>query len=39
MLGTLLLNRVGGQINGIYIVTVHNSGSMERAMKLIKELA
>ena len=38
MLGPLVLNGVGGQINGIDIVTVHNGGSPKRAMELMEEL-
>jgi len=38
MLGPLVLNGVGGQINGTDIVTVHNGGSPKRAMDLMEEL-
>jgi hypothetical protein len=39
MLGPLMLNRVGRQVNSTDIITVHNGGSTKRAMELMKELA
>jgi hypothetical protein len=39
MLGPLVLNGVGGQINGTDIITVHNRGSPERTTKPVEKLA
>ena len=39
MLGPLVLNGVGRQVNCTDIVTIHDGGSTKRAMELMKELA
>jgi hypothetical protein len=39
MLGPLVLNGVGRQVNSTDIITVYNGGSAKRAMELMKELA
>jgi len=33
--GPLVLNGIGGQVNGTNIIVVHNSGSLKRAMELV----
>ena len=39
VLGTLMLNRVRGHIDGADIVAKNNCGSRERSVKLLEELA
>jgi hypothetical protein len=38
VLGPLVLNGVGGQVNGTNIIAVHNSGLLKRAMELVQQL-
>jgi hypothetical protein len=38
VLGPLVLNGVGGQVNGNNIIAVHNSGMLKRAMELVQQL-
>ena len=38
MLGSLMLNRVGGEVNGADIITVDHCSATERAAKLCQEL-
>jgi len=39
MLGSLMLNRVGGHVDGADVVTIHQRSSAKRGMKLLKQLA
>lgn len=38
MFGTLMLNRVGGEVDGVYVVAVHHHGLSHGAVEL-QELA
>ena len=39
MLGSLMLNRIGGHVDGADVVTIHQRSSAKRGMKLLKQLA
>jgi hypothetical protein len=38
MLRALMLNRVGGHIDGAAVITIYQSGTVKRSMKLLEEL-
>ena len=39
VLGSLMLNRVGGHVDSTNVVTIHQCGAPKRGMQLEKELA
>ena len=39
MLGSLMLNRVGGHVDGADVVTIHQCGTAKGSTKLLEELA
>jgi len=39
MLGSLMLNRVGGHVNSVDVVTIHQRSSAKWGMQLLKQLA
>jgi hypothetical protein len=38
MLRALMLNRVGGHVEGADVITIHQSGTVKRSTKLLEEL-
>jgi hypothetical protein len=39
MLGSLMLNRVGGEVDGTDVVTIDHGGAAKRVMKLLQKLS
>ena len=39
MLGSLMLNQIGGHVDGADVVTIHQRSSVKRAVELLQQLA